>query len=376
VSGSGQSDFRVAAVYGSYAIDKDSSMTMVTVANAAYDGSPRGVTAIVTGAGGLNQSLTVSYSGRNGTVYGPSTTSPSNAGDYTASASFGGDANHDGSNDSKNYSITKALVTATAGSGSATYDGTSKSPLACVVSGTYTGDLTCANSPASVGPGAGTTTIYPVVSGTGLDNFQITKFNGSYTINKATQTIVFGALAKTLFGDPDFPVSATAPSGLTVAFSSQTTAKCTISGSTVHIVAAGTCTIRASQAGDANYYAAPNVDQSLTIGAWNLTGFYQPVDMTTTATIVYNTVKGGSTVPFKFNVYAGSIEQASTSAVKSIQSQQFVCSAGYDADIPSTELSATGGTVLRYDTTGRQFIYNWQTAKHAGDCFRVTMTAQ
>ena len=98
--------------------------------------------------------------------------------------------------------------------------------------------------------------------------------------------------------------------------------------------------------------------------------------MTTTATIVYNTVKGGSTVPFKFNVYAGSIEQASTSAVKSIQSQQFVCSAGYDADIPSTELSATGGTVLRYDTTGRQFIYNWQTAKHAGDCFRVTMTTQ
>ncbi|PYJ65013.1 MAG: hypothetical protein DME76_18940 [Verrucomicrobia bacterium] len=318
----------------------------------------------------------MSYSGRNGTTYGPSTTAPSNAGDYTASASFAGDANHDGSNDSKDYSITKALVTATAGSGTATYDGATKSPSACVVTGTFTGDLTCANNPASVGPGAGTTTIYPVVSGAGQSNFQITKVNGSYTINKATQTIVFGALANTLFGDPDFPVSATASSGLAVSFSSQTTAKCTISGSTVHIVAAGTCTIRASQAGDANYYAAPNVDQSLTIGAWNLTGFYQPVDMTTTATIVYNTVKGGSTVPFKFNVYAGSIEQASTSAVKSIQSQQFVCSAGYDADIPSTELSATGGTVLRYDTTGRQFIYNWQTAKHAGDCYRVTMTAQ
>src|SRR5207249_5060300 len=101
---------------------------------------------------------------------------------------------------------TKALVTATAGSGSATYDGATKSPSACVVSGAYTGDLSCANNPASVGPGAGTTTIYPVVSGTGQSNFQITKVNGSYTINPASSTIVFGALANTLFGDPDFPV--------------------------------------------------------------------------------------------------------------------------------------------------------------------------
>src|SRR5206468_3701015 len=186
VSGTGQSNFQIAKVNGSYTINPASSTTTVTVANATYDGSLHGGTANVTGAGGLNQSLTVSYSGRNGTTYGPSTTAPSDAGDYTASASFGGDANHDGSNDSKDYSITKALVTVTAGSGSATYDGTSKSPSACVVSGTYTGDLTCANNPASVGPGAGTTTIYPVVSGTGQSNFQITKVNGSYTIDKAS----------------------------------------------------------------------------------------------------------------------------------------------------------------------------------------------
>src|SRR5437870_1501920 len=160
--------------------------TTVTVANATYDGNPHGGTASVTGAGGLSQSLTVSYSGRNGTVYGPSTTAPTNVGDYTASASFGGDANHDGSNDSKDYSIGKAAVTATAGSGSATYDGASKSPSACAVTGTFTGDLSCTNSPATVGPDAGTTTIYPVVSGAGQSNFQITKVNGSYTINPAS----------------------------------------------------------------------------------------------------------------------------------------------------------------------------------------------
>src|SRR5207248_1457300 len=40
----------------------------------------------------------VTYTGRNGTTYAASTTAPSDAGDYTASASFGGNANHTGSN--------------------------------------------------------------------------------------------------------------------------------------------------------------------------------------------------------------------------------------------------------------------------------------
>ena len=50
--------------------------------------------------------------------------------------------------------ITPALVTATAGSGSATYNGATHAPSPCVVSGAFTGDLTCTNDPASVGPDA------------------------------------------------------------------------------------------------------------------------------------------------------------------------------------------------------------------------------
>src|SRR2546425_1765904 len=88
---------------------------------------------------------------------------------------------------------------------------------------------------------------------------------GSLLVNKADQTITFGVLAGKTYGDPDFGVSATTSSGLAVSFTSQTTATCTVSGSTVHIVAAGTCTIRASQAGNGNYNAAPTVDQSFTI---------------------------------------------------------------------------------------------------------------
>ena len=61
--------------------------------------------------------------------------------------------------------IDPALVTATAGSGSGAYNGATQSPSACVVSGAYTGGLSCVNNPVSVGPGIGTTVINPVTSG-------------------------------------------------------------------------------------------------------------------------------------------------------------------------------------------------------------------
>ena len=106
-----------------YSINKASSSTTVTVSSATYDGSSHGGTANVTGVGGLNESLTVSYSGRNSTTYGPSTTAPTAAGDYTASATFGGDDNHNSSSDSKDFSISKASSTTTVTVSSATYDG-------------------------------------------------------------------------------------------------------------------------------------------------------------------------------------------------------------------------------------------------------------
>ena len=60
-------------------------------------------------------------------------------------------------------------------------------------------------------------------------------------------------------------ITATATSGLSVAFASQTTAVCTVSGTTVTIVTPGTCTIRASQAGNASWSPAPDVDRSTTV---------------------------------------------------------------------------------------------------------------
>jgi hypothetical protein len=40
------------------------------------------------------------------------------------------------------------------------------------------------------------------------------------------------------------------------------------------------------------------------------------------------------------------------------------------------ETVATGGTALRYDAAGGQFIFNWKTPSTAGKWYVVTMTTQ
>jgi hypothetical protein len=104
--------------------------------------------------------------------------------------------------------------------------------------------------------------------------------------------------------------------------------------------------------------------------AWQLKGFYSPVDMNG----VWNTVKGGSTVPLKFEAFAAS-ELTSTAAVTSFTQKQVTCPSG-SVVIDEIEIVSTGGTSLRYDATGGQFIQNWATPKKPGTCHVVTMTTQ
>jgi hypothetical protein len=110
--------------------------------------------------------------------------------------------------------------------------------------------------------------------------------------------------------------------------------------------------------------------RSYVVQAWSLAGFYRPVDMNG----IYNSVKGGSTVPLKFNVFAGSVELTATATVKSFTQTKISCDGTAPTD--EIEVTTTGGTTLRYDGTEKQFIQNWQTPKQAGQCYKVTMTAQ
>jgi len=87
----------------------------------------------------------------------------------------------------------------------------------------------------------------------------------SFSVGKGNQSIVFGP-APTLGLNGLAVVSATGgASGNPVTFSSTTLGVCTISGSTVTAVTLGSCTIAADQLGNANYYAAPQVAQSLVV---------------------------------------------------------------------------------------------------------------
>jgi hypothetical protein len=115
--------------------------------------------------------------------------------------------------------------------------------------------------------------------------------------------------------------------------------------------------------------------RSYTVQAWTLNGFYQPVDMSTTTTTIWNTVKNGSTVPFKFEIFSGSTELTNTSAVTGFSADTQTCPNG-NVTTDEIEVTATGGTSLRYDTTAGQYVYNWQTPKKQGNCYKVTMTTQ
>lgn len=112
-------------------------------------------------------------------------------------------------------------------------------------------------------------------------------------------------------------------------------------------------------------------EYTYTVDPWTSKGFFQPVDMGG----VLNTVKAGSTVPLKFELFAGSSELTNVSAVKGFTVKGIVCPAA-STPADDIELVTTGQTVLRYDTTAGQFIQNWQTPKSgAGSCYRVTMLA-
>ncbi len=101
-------------------------------------------------------------------------------------------------------------------------------------------------------------------------NFTITG-----TGTKLPQTITdFAAIPTKTYGDGTFVVSANATSGLAVVFTSSdpTVATCTgTNGTTITILKAGTCDIRANQAGNATYDIAPQVAQTLTVNTKTIT---------------------------------------------------------------------------------------------------------
>ncbi len=86
------------------------------------------------------------------------------------------------------------------------------------------------------------------------------------TTSLTAQTITFVPAATGTVGTP-MVLSASASSGLAVTFTSSPASVCTVSGTTLTLLAAGTCTVNANQAGNTSYSAATQVSRSITVSA-------------------------------------------------------------------------------------------------------------
>ncbi|MDB4921260.1 MBG domain-containing protein [Mucilaginibacter sp.] len=95
--------------------------------------------------------------------------------------------------------------------------------------------------------------------------------NHSNGFAKTNQAITFTAMAAQKYGAADLDPAAKASSGLAVTYTSNNTAVATIVSGKIHIIAAGTAIITATQAGNANYNAAAAVMQTLTVNKAALT---------------------------------------------------------------------------------------------------------
>ena len=159
------------------------------------------------------------------------------------------------------------------------------------------------------------------------------------------QTITFNPLDTKTYLGPDFDLTASASSFLPVSYSivdSPDPSVVSISGSTVHILKAGTVTIRANQSGSADFYAAPPVDQTLTVSKAN---------QTITFTLALKLVKGLNSVPFVDPATGG----ASSNPVTYSSSYEGVATVNSSGLVT---IVGVGVTQIRADQSGDADYYN------------------
>ena len=151
------------------------------------------------------------------------------------------------------YAASTLALSATATSGLAV-SFSSTTPTVCTVSG--------ATASLLIG---GKCTLQASQAGNG--NYSaVTPVTQSFTVTKASQTITFSSIPIQPLG-ATINLTASASSGLPVAFKSTTAAVCTVSGSTATMIAIGTCSIDVTQAGNTAYNAAPAVGTSFVVRA-------------------------------------------------------------------------------------------------------------
>ena len=202
-----------------------------------------------------------------------STLTGQGAGTCTFSALKAGDANYDDATSSVTITVTKAAqgtLTAIATPAAIAKGDTSAlghsggSGTGAVTFVVTDGGAYCAVTGSMLsGIAVGRCTVTATKEADG--NYVATTATVAVDVGKAAQTIAFAALPDQFLGAPDATLGASSTSMLSVAFASQTPSVCSVTGTALRLLTTGLCTVRASQAGDASYAAAPVVDQSFAI---------------------------------------------------------------------------------------------------------------
>ena len=246
------------------------TITFGPLPNVTYGVSP--ITLTATASSGLP----VSYTVTGPAMVSGSTLTITGAGSVTVTANQAGNSNFGAASPvMQSFTVAQAPLTITANSTSISYGQTIPSfsytpsgfvngDTAAVLSGTPSESTSATSSSA---PGN-----YAIVITQGslaAANYAFTFVNGTLTIGTASQSITFGPLSNQTYGVSPITLTAIASSGLAVNYS--VTGPAMVSGSTLTITGAGNVTVTAMQGGNADYSAAPNMQQSFMVSKALLT---------------------------------------------------------------------------------------------------------
>ncbi|MDI1255396.1 MAG: YDG domain-containing protein, partial [Flavobacterium sp.] len=202
------------------------------------------------------------------------------------------------------------------------------------------------------------------LSGAAVANYTLTQPSLAADITTISQTITFNPIATKTTNDTPFALTATASSGLSVSYISSNPAVATIAGNIVTITGAGSTTITASQAGDATYGAASNVDRTLTVNVYvpqftqgNIvvarvgTGAALPTNAATAVFIDEFTTSGTSGITVALpTTTSGNINRIAESGTATSEVQlslsadgQYITLGGYDSALGVTGINSAAG---------------------------------
>lgn len=206
-----------------------------------------------------------------------------------------------------------------------------------------------------------------LMQGTGTITFE--------DLPKLSQTITFASLGNKTIGMSAFALSASSTSGQSVSFTSATSEKCTVSGSTVTLVATGTCTINADQAGNVDYDAANQVQRSFSILATQPTLVVSSASGTYGSTTTLTTSGGSGNGPVSYDVVSGNCSVAgdvlsSTSAGNCVVTATKASDATYGAitSAQSTVVIGKKSEIFSYSISSSTGSFKY------GALYTVTMT--